>query len=329
MHQSIKVFIIGIILFIVGGCISKPTSPLSKITKQKVTVNIETTDTQSPPKKAEFIIDQISDPTIKKASVEFETITLKKYSLDSHHLYVAKLRGGLLFDFNKSDITSVDNDDIKAFSKLYKQGRLGEHLYVIGHTDSVGSSTYNQSLSARRAWFIASLLVKSGVKASAIKLVPAGESQPIVTNRTLNGRTHNRRVEIMSANSRELLSNYFRQIKCPDNSCEKFVLPVIDIINNDGRVLLKYNKNQNIATLSPELNDLRNLSNYDDTRNIDKHHTKSFFNDHNRLKKIKTIRRQRLKVPITIRNLFTFEAEIRKPLILPSKYLYSAKKNGE
>jgi outer membrane protein OmpA-like peptidoglycan-associated protein len=61
---------------------------------------------------------------------------------------------------------------------------------VTGHTDARGSSAYNRALALRRARAVAAVL------GGATRIVGAGESQPVASNRHARGRARNRRVEI-------------------------------------------------------------------------------------------------------------------------------------
>lgn len=70
---------------------------------------------------------------------------------------------------------------------------------VLGHTDSTGSESYNQSLSERRARSVADYLVGQGVQSVRIATRGYGESQPVASNETESGRAQNRRVEIRIA----------------------------------------------------------------------------------------------------------------------------------
>ncbi len=70
-------------------------------------------------------------------------------------------------------------------------------VQVLGHTDSTGDATYNQNLSNRRAESVALVLVNQGVSAGRVLSVGRGESQPIASNLTPEGRQQNRRVEIV------------------------------------------------------------------------------------------------------------------------------------
>lgn len=69
-------------------------------------------------------------------------------------------------------------------------------LEVAGHTDSTGSEQYNQALSERRASSVAQYLESRGVNPQRIITVGAGETRPIASNDTPEGRQANRRVEL-------------------------------------------------------------------------------------------------------------------------------------
>jgi outer membrane protein OmpA-like peptidoglycan-associated protein len=93
-------------------------------------------------------------------------------------------------------------------------------LTVLGHTDAVGSDTYNIALSRRRAEAVMAALAARGVKPDQLTEVAIGKRQPIAPNDTAEGRAHNRRVEFlispaMSANLAAVQQyvvpeNYFR-----------------------------------------------------------------------------------------------------------------------
>ena len=79
-------------------------------------------------------------------------------------------------------------------------GVLGEYnrtyIDVYGHTDSTGSDVYNQTLSEQRARSVADYLSAHGVQSARIGTRGFGETQPIASNETEEGRAANRRVEI-------------------------------------------------------------------------------------------------------------------------------------
>lgn len=69
-------------------------------------------------------------------------------------------------------------------------------IEVAGHTDSVGSDTYNQELSMRRAYAVSDYLVARGLMRDRFIVTGAGKSRPIASNDTEAGRAKNRRVEL-------------------------------------------------------------------------------------------------------------------------------------
>lgn len=69
-------------------------------------------------------------------------------------------------------------------------------LTVVGHTDSTGSTNYNQQLSERRAISVAQYLESRRVNGMRLATAGKGETQPVASNATESGRAANRRVEI-------------------------------------------------------------------------------------------------------------------------------------
>ena len=69
-------------------------------------------------------------------------------------------------------------------------------ITVSGHTDSTGSTEYNQQLSEKRSLAVANYLINKGVQQQRLAAVGRGEMQPIAANNTAQGRAMNRRVEL-------------------------------------------------------------------------------------------------------------------------------------
>lgn len=70
-------------------------------------------------------------------------------------------------------------------------------VQIVGHTDSDGDAAFNQQLSERRANAVADVLLNRGVPFNRIQTFGRGESQPIASNLTPEGKARNRRVEIV------------------------------------------------------------------------------------------------------------------------------------
>ncbi len=105
------------------------------------------------------------------------------------------IQADALFDFDKSVLRPDGKKSIDdALAKL--KGVDVEMVIATGHTDSVGTDAYNQKLSERRAAAVKDYLVSKGIPASKITTIGKGESQPVATNKTAEGRQKNRRVDI-------------------------------------------------------------------------------------------------------------------------------------
>lgn len=101
----------------------------------------------------------------------------------------------VLFDFDKSNIKPEAGailDRLVAFMNENKDQRAN----LSGHTDSVGTDAYNQKLSERRLNSVRDYVVKKGVDTGRVSGQGFGESKPIADNKTAEGRSKNRRVEI-------------------------------------------------------------------------------------------------------------------------------------
>jgi outer membrane protein OmpA-like peptidoglycan-associated protein len=66
----------------------------------------------------------------------------------------------------------------------------------VGHTDSSGDASYNQSLSLKRAESVADYLIANGTPENVVRAIGVGSAEPLVSNDTREGRAENRRVEI-------------------------------------------------------------------------------------------------------------------------------------
>ena len=104
----------------------------------------------------------------------------------------------LHFAFDSAEISPADRAQLDAVASRLRNEASTTRLTINGHTDSKGTEKYNQRLSERRAAAVRNYLVQSGVPAASIVSVQGlGESQPVATNETAEGRATNRRVEIL------------------------------------------------------------------------------------------------------------------------------------
>jgi outer membrane protein OmpA-like peptidoglycan-associated protein len=106
-----------------------------------------------------------------------------------------QLTNDILFDFGSAALRSESQTTLRDLAANF-QKYPDEAIDVEGHTDNVGSATYNQTLSENRANSVKSFLINSGVPSSRVTATGFGETRPKANNDTPEGRQVNRRVEI-------------------------------------------------------------------------------------------------------------------------------------
>lgn len=101
------------------------------------------------------------------------------------------------FDFNKYDIRPSEKPELQKVINFVKQ-KPGAKVYIDGHTDAIGTDSYNQALSEKRADAVRNYLITEGkISESSIITVGLGETKPVAPNTTDEGRAGNRRAEIV------------------------------------------------------------------------------------------------------------------------------------
>lgn len=107
----------------------------------------------------------------------------------------AEIARNIYFEFNSSRLKTISYGPLNEMVKM-----LGDNptfnLSIEGHTDNIGSETYNQTLSENRVKSVRDYLVGKGIAASRLTTKGFGESSPVADNKTEEGRAQNRRVEL-------------------------------------------------------------------------------------------------------------------------------------
>ena len=110
---------------------------------------------------------------------------------------VITLSGSVVFASNQASILPAAQSRLNQVSEALLSTDSLRNLVVEGHTDSIGSEAYNMQLSQRRADSVRSYLVSRGYPADKIEASGIGEIRPIASNSNPEGRSNNRRVEII------------------------------------------------------------------------------------------------------------------------------------
>jgi outer membrane protein OmpA-like peptidoglycan-associated protein len=101
----------------------------------------------------------------------------------------------IFFDFDKATLRPESKVELeRVYTILTENPRM--KVRIAGHTDNIGSDEYNQRLSEARAKAVYEYLISRGISADRLSYIGYGESRPIDTNETSEGRQNNRRVEL-------------------------------------------------------------------------------------------------------------------------------------
>jgi outer membrane protein OmpA-like peptidoglycan-associated protein len=116
------------------------------------------------------------------------------------------LNGAVLFKHNSADLLPIARERLREVALVLKEYGDGNKIVIEGHTDSRGKDEYNRQLSEKRAMAVRDYLVSEGVSETVVTAVGRGESEPIASNDSADGRANNRRVEIEITKSGDALS---------------------------------------------------------------------------------------------------------------------------
>jgi OmpA-OmpF porin, OOP family len=118
--------------------------------------------------------------------------------------------GDVLFEFGTATLgpgSKLRLDKLVAFLREHPD----QQILIEGHTDSVGSESFNVTLSQQRADAVLDYLVRQGIAPSRILSRGLGEGYPIASNESSSGRQQNRRVEIVILEPGERAADRARQ----------------------------------------------------------------------------------------------------------------------
>lgn len=109
---------------------------------------------------------------------------------------IVTLPQDILFATNSFAVRPDLQRDLRAVASNL-QAYPDSTIQIIGHTDNTGDASFNQTLSVNRANAVADVLLDAGVPVVRINTVGRGETEPVASNLTPEGRAQNRRVEIV------------------------------------------------------------------------------------------------------------------------------------
>jgi outer membrane protein OmpA-like peptidoglycan-associated protein len=137
------------------------------------------------------IIGHQMDQQAKELTLEIPGATIERVGEGIQVTFAS----GLLYDFDSDAIRSEAGLNLRNLATSLKKYANTE-LLIVGHTDALGSSAYNQDLSCRRANSASAYLTVQGVGSGRVHSSGRGELEPLGSNETEAGRQTNRRIEV-------------------------------------------------------------------------------------------------------------------------------------
>ncbi len=102
---------------------------------------------------------------------------------------------GIMFDVDRAVLKDQYKGEISELATILNKYE-DTNILLEGHTDSTGTEEYNLELSKKRSQSVANYLATQNVNPTRFTIMGYGESQPIASNETTEGRSQNRRVEV-------------------------------------------------------------------------------------------------------------------------------------
>ncbi|MDR2836007.1 MAG: OmpA family protein [Bacteroidales bacterium] len=150
---------------------------------------------------AKGVNEQEKQETRNKSQDENSSMLISKSEIDENKIINSKigdkfLLNRIFFEFNSSELLAISNFELdKLFEILNTNTAI--KIEIRGHTDDIGTDKYNKTLSIKRAESVYNYLLIKGINKTRMKFRGFGNTVPLYSNETEDGRSKNRRVEIL------------------------------------------------------------------------------------------------------------------------------------
>lgn len=175
--------------------------------REKVVIEARTREAERAGQAAQARAREAQEATARAKRLEQELTELKAKQTERGLVLTL---GDVLFEYDKADLKAGALRNLYQLVTFLRENP-NRNLLIEGHTDSIGSDSYNLDLSQRRSEAVQTFLLQNGISAERIIARGYGEAYPIASNNTEAGRQQNRRVEVVILNEGERAADRIRQ----------------------------------------------------------------------------------------------------------------------
>ncbi len=168
--------------------------------RQRVLIDIRRKQAENAEQRAETALEEArrEREEAEKARQRAEKLAERVNELEAQQTErgLVLTLGDVLFDFDKASLQPGGQRavaELATFMEEYPE----RNVMIEGFTDSIGSESYNENLSGRRAESVRRALLDRGISPNRIETIGYGERFPVASNQTESGRQQNRRVEVI------------------------------------------------------------------------------------------------------------------------------------
>jgi OmpA-OmpF porin, OOP family len=162
-----------------------------KATAAQTAANNAATAAQAADRKADT-----ANQGVTTANNRITTLETRVNGININDAYTESEKQAIVFANNSSELNSQSKSTLDTVAGGLSGQRAGYLIELQGYTDSTGSEQYNIGLSQRRAESVERYLVSKNIPLYRISIVGLGEDNPVADNKTNQGRSQNRRVEV-------------------------------------------------------------------------------------------------------------------------------------
>lgn len=209
MHKRISIIVAVLVLMAVAGSVGCVTKKVYRKDQEQVDTRVKGVESglEQNERRVQDLRKDTDDKVAAVRSTAERAVEIGGQAMNKAESAEKLARGKILWTVTLSDESvkftfdgaSVPPEAATVLEDLAAKVKAMDktvYLEIEGHTDNIGSDSYNEALGAKRAEAVRNYLASQGIPLHAMNVISLGESKPVADNKTQEGRAKNRRVVI-------------------------------------------------------------------------------------------------------------------------------------